>query len=183
MQKPPASLWFEGLSLHQTERNVFTNEEDGDFPNHRLYNAYLKFSPSGSMSTEIDHVKLPLQYNVQFVSAYPCTPPSPNKLQLLRHNDDGTKSDVVPGHPLHISFEYRVLPATDVLLRSYTHDSKRQEIVILDARGVSTLELFARAWCASKGEHGLVSRVGTTCIACSVREARGLGIKIVIRVG
>lgn len=183
MQRPPASLWFEGLSLQQTERNVFTNEEDGDFPNHRPYDAYLKFSPSGSMGTEVDHVKLPLRYNVHFVSAYPCTPPSPNKLQLLRHNDDGTKSDAVPGHPLHIYFEYRVLPATDILLRPYTHDSKCQEILVLDARGDSTLELFARAWCASKGEHGLVSRVGTTCIACSVREARGLGIKIVIRVG
>lgn len=182
IQKPPASLWFECLILQQTERNVFTSEEDDDSPNHRLHNAYLKFSPL-SISAKLGNIKLPLQHNVHFVSAYPCTPPPLNKLQFLRRTEDGAKSDAVPGHPLHVSFEYTMLPATDVLFRSYTPDSESQRILVLDARGDSTLELFSRAWCASKGEHGLVSRVGTTCIACSVREAKGLGIRVVIRVG
>lgn len=181
-QKPSTGLWFEGLRLQQTERNVFMSDDEDDSSNHRLYIASLHFSPS-SISAEFGRVDLELQYNVHFVSAFPCTPPSLHKLRVLRRNGEGTKQDPVPGHPLHTSFEYRMLPAAEVLLRSFNYDPKSQQILVLDARGNSTLELFSRAWCASKGEDALVSRAGTTCIACSIREAQGLGINIIIRVG
>ncbi|KFY27873.1 hypothetical protein V493_03254 [Pseudogymnoascus sp. VKM F-4281 (FW-2241)] len=47
----------------------------------------------------------------------------------------------------------------------------------------SDLEMLARAWCAEKGYNALVSRKGRNCIACSIREARALSWKIVLRFG
>jgi hypothetical protein len=47
----------------------------------------------------------------------------------------------------------------------------------------SDLEMLARAWCAEKGYNALISRRGRNCIACSTREARALGWKIVLRFG
>ncbi|ORX97744.1 hypothetical protein BCR34DRAFT_607157 [Clohesyomyces aquaticus] len=58
----------------------------------------------------------------------------------------------------------------------------QSEILILDARAANELELLARAWCAEKGFHALVGRVGRTCLACCIREARGLGVRVVVRV-
>jgi hypothetical protein len=52
---------------------------------------------------------------------------------------------------------------------------------VLDCRGKADLELLARAWCAKVGENAVVGRVGRTCLACCVREARGLGVRVVIR--
>ncbi|OAF62921.1 hypothetical protein VC83_00205 [Pseudogymnoascus destructans] len=47
----------------------------------------------------------------------------------------------------------------------------------------SDLEMLTRAWCAEKGYNALVSRKGRNCIACSIREARALSWKIVLRFG
>jgi hypothetical protein len=47
----------------------------------------------------------------------------------------------------------------------------------------SDLEMLARAWCTEKGYNALISRRGRNCIACSIREARALGWKIVLRFG
>lgn len=47
----------------------------------------------------------------------------------------------------------------------------------------SDLEMLARAWCAEKGYNALISRKGRNCIACSIREARALSWKIVLRFG
>ncbi len=47
----------------------------------------------------------------------------------------------------------------------------------------SDLEMLARAWCAENGYNALISRRGRNCIACSIREARALSWKIVLRFG
>ena len=47
----------------------------------------------------------------------------------------------------------------------------------------SDLEILARAWCSEKGYNALISRRGRNCIACSIREARALCWKIVLRFG
>ena len=60
--------------------------------------------------------------------------------------------------------------------------SEDEEVAVLDCRGNADLELLARAWCAKVGENAVVGRVGRTCLACCVREARGLGVRVVIRV-
>lgn len=76
---------------------------------------------------------------------------------------------------------------------SSTGDAKEEKkkepelepIWILDARSSNhekDKEVFARAWCAAVGVHALVGRVGRTCLACCVREARAVGVGVVIRV-
>jgi hypothetical protein len=120
-----------------------------------------------------------------------------------------TSSKPMNAHPLHKSYSHKIVLVTDVLVPDFllpfalhtsksserllalskSHDSDaetikndKKSVLVLDARASSDLELLARAWCAEKGLHALISRVGRTCLGCSVREARGLGINIVIRV-
>jgi hypothetical protein len=70
---------------------------------------------------------------------------------------------------------------------AHKQDEKEEEnlepIWILDARS-STRDkaVFARAWCAAVGVNALIGRVGRTCLACCVREARAIGVGVVIRV-
>jgi hypothetical protein len=62
-------------------------------------------------------------------------------------------------------------------------DEKHEPVWILDARSSTRdKEVFARAWCAAVGVNALIGRVGRTCLACCVREARAIGVGIVIRV-
>jgi hypothetical protein len=120
-----------------------------------------------------------------------------------------TSSKPMNAHPLHKSYPHKVVPVVDILdpdfllpfalhtsksserllALSKSHDSDmdaikndKKSVLVLDARTSSDLELLARAWCAEKGLHALISRVGRTCLGCSIREARGLGINVVIRV-
>ncbi|KAG8631201.1 hypothetical protein KVT40_000341 [Elsinoe batatas] len=60
--------------------------------------------------------------------------------------------------------------------------AKEDQVLVLDCRGSGDLQLLARAWCAKVGEHALVGRVERTCLGCCIREARALGINIVIRI-
>lgn len=112
-------------------------------------------------------------------------------------------------HPLHVSYRHKIVPATDILdsnfilpftvsankIPTYSsstllkdgHDdgadlNDRKTVLVVDARGTADLQLLARAWCAEKGFHAVIGRVERTCLACCIREARGLGINIVIRV-
>lgn len=59
----------------------------------------------------------------------------------------------------------------------------RSAFVSRKRRFGSDLEMLARAWCAEKGYNALISRRGRNCIACSIREARALSWKIVLRFG
>jgi hypothetical protein len=59
----------------------------------------------------------------------------------------------------------------------------REPVWIIDARGSHEKEAFSRAWCAAAGTSAVVSRVGQTCLACSIREARAVDVGVVIRVG
>jgi hypothetical protein len=102
-------------------------------------------------------------------------------------------------HPLHVSYRYKVIPVVDVLDSDFVapfdqhgykpEDEKEtavgndtQMVLVLDTRSSTDLQLLARAWCAEKGFHAIIGRVGRTCLACCIREARGLGVNVVIRV-
>lgn len=62
-------------------------------------------------------------------------------------------------------------------------DETLEPVWILDARSSTRdKEVFARAWCAAVGVNALIGRVGRTCLACCVREARAIGVGVVIRV-
>jgi hypothetical protein len=120
-----------------------------------------------------------------------------------------TKRKPMDVHPLHKSYTYKIVPVTDVLdpdfqppfdmhahvrtTRSPTPTgsvilplddivSDNMAVLVLDARASADMQLLARAWCAEKGYHAIIGRAGWTCIACCVREARGLGVNVVIRV-
>lgn len=115
----------------------------------------------------------------------------------------------VVAHPLHVSYRHKIVPVSEVLdpefMLPFTvsasnlptcssstllrdgHDEgaghdDHKTVLILDARDCSDRQLLARAWCAERGFHALIGRVERTCLACCVREARGLGINVVIRV-
>ena len=113
------------------------------------------------------------------------------------------KPEPMRAHPLHVSYKYKIVPVTEVLdpnfvlpftMHAYkspepTPDEEKTEhsgtesaTLVLDARASKDLELLARAWCAEKGLHAIIGRVSRTCLACCVREARGLGVNVVVRV-
>lgn len=107
---------------------------------------------------------------------------------------------ITPTHPLHIDYQYNILPVANLLstppesrpralsspkerkMSTATMSSNNEDVVVLDCRGAEDLELFARAWCAKIGENALIGKNGRTCLACCVREARALGIRVVIRI-
>ncbi|KAK1813780.1 hypothetical protein LTR12_011834 [Friedmanniomyces endolithicus] len=91
-----------------------------------------------------------------------------------------------PAHPLHKAYRYRVLAVASLLSAPDTVAPRESdgEVLVLDCRGggkAEDLEVLARAWCAKVGVHALVGREGRTCLGCCVREARGLGVWVVIR--
>jgi hypothetical protein len=148
------------------------------------FSASLSFS-SSSIGNGLQRPSITLDYLVQFISSFPCTTPSADKMLLITGVDEEATLDAIPAHPLHKSQTYQIIPAASVLAESFSFplkDAEKNDIVVLNARSNDSLELLARAWCSSRGEHALISRVGVTCLACSVREARALAVKIVIRI-
>jgi hypothetical protein len=105
-----------------------------------------------------------------------------------------------PAHPLHIDYQFDVIPVATLLstppesrpqalsspkerkMSTVTISSSDEDVVVLDCRGIEDLELLARAWCAKVGENALIGKSGRTCLACCVREARALGVSVVIRI-
>lgn len=99
-----------------------------------------------------------------------------------------------PAHPLHVGYHYEIVPVATLLssspdpLASATEraaqgnqEAMSEEVLVLDCRGTEDLEVLARAWCAKVGENAIIGRSGRTCVACCVREARALDVRIVIR--
>ncbi|KAF2130993.1 hypothetical protein P153DRAFT_208382 [Dothidotthia symphoricarpi CBS 119687] len=101
-----------------------------------------------------------------------------------------TKPIPMNAHPLHTAYKYELMPAIDVLDSEFvppfpmtgSNSSDKKAVLVLDARDSTDMQLLARAWCAEKGLHALIGRVERTCLACCIREARGLGVNVVIRV-
>ncbi|KAI5266183.1 hypothetical protein E4T47_08362 [Aureobasidium subglaciale] len=156
--------------------------------------AFLEFSTKRSSAPV--KVTLPLLYDVHFISATPCFPnisrpstpatiPASSKSRSGQHSRVASTKELPlpPTHPLHSSYALGVIPAATILADNFTDTIQLGEgTVVLDCRGTGELQLLARAWCAKVGENAVVGRVGKTCLGCCVREARGLGVKVVIRV-
>lgn len=144
-------------------------------------------------------ITFPLRYDVRFVSAQECRPPrgftpqnrdQPVTDTVSEETEQHNRRDLkrLSGHPLHKSFPYTIVPATSLspddappAAASLPHTSP--EVLVIDARGSRSKEALARAWCSSVGTHSVIGRVGRTCVACCVREARAIGVRVVIRVG
>ncbi|RMJ21887.1 hypothetical protein PHISP_07244 [Aspergillus sp. HF37] len=152
---------------------------------------------TGSSTTR--RVSFPLTYNVQFIASQECRPPFG---QVSSHGQDQEEHATtppreeqtrLPGHPLHKYYSYKhtalhSLPETrgpekSAEEKAPTTGSRRYDVIVVDARGGSNRETFARAWCASVGSHAIIGRVGRTCLACCVREAHAIKAGVVIRVG
>lgn len=131
---------------------------------------------------------IPLLHDITFISSYPCFPdprsPRPSPPPSPFSDDDGDKQlPDPPCHPLHTGYGVEIIPAASLLADSSSklEQSGGCETLVLDCRGSNELDLLARAWCAKVGENAVVGRAGRTCLACCVREASGLGVKVVIR--
>lgn len=161
--------------------------------------AGISFSLKKNSSTAPATIAFRLKYNVRFISAHECRPPlgftsRQNTTESEKTPDSSeattktwSKYQRLPGHPLHGSFPYRHV-SLESLAQCFTTPTEQgprefAEILVVDARGCRTNETFARAWCASVGHHALIGRVGRTCVACCVREARAIDVSIVVRVG
>lgn len=170
--------------------------------------AYLTFS--SPINTKLPHISVPLTYDVHFISSYPCYPvptnndshtisgPQSDNNALTLHTTYTLDTPPPPAHPLHTSYRFMTLPVATLLTAGadeqksralslpdqYAEDSdgeEDEEVAVLDCRGKADLELLARAWCAKVGENAVIGKVGRTCLACCIREARGLGVRVVIR--
>ncbi|KAK6433218.1 hypothetical protein LTR95_010603 [Oleoguttula sp. CCFEE 5521] len=155
------------------------------------------------LNPKLPSLTLTLTHDIHFISSYPCHPtPLPRSRRPTSAKAPLTLSPPVspidsltdkalpasPAHPLHVEYRYHLIPAASLLtlpavgLLRETVDGEEVEVLVLDARGSWELEVLGRAWCAQVGESAVVGKGGRTCLACCVREARGLGIRVVVRV-
>jgi hypothetical protein len=176
-----------------TPSNEFTNNDAHLSPIPTSV-ACLEFS--AKRSSRPSKVTLPLLYDVHFISATPCFPnisrpstPTINTSSTKSRSRSGTEAlstkelPAPPTHPLHCSYVIEIIPVATILADDFTDTVHLgDETVVLDCRGTGELQLLARAWCAKVGENAVVGRAGKTCLGCCVREARGLGVKVVIRI-
>lgn len=146
------------------------------------------------------NLKLSLTFDVYFISSYPCFP---KKRTQAQHpvTDPSTPVEekqlpVPPCHPLHKQYRYEVVPAASILTNGtgmynlttpVGEDATKVagaggDTLVLDCRGVADLQVLARAWCAKIGEHAIVGCSERSCLACCIREASGLGVRVVIRI-
>lgn len=157
--------------------------------------AFISFTLTLGPNESPVPITFALRFDVQFISSHECRPPLgiaayhcglfPCRSPSSMSHKAGRRARL-PGHPLHNSFRYKYVPleALPTLTVAQEAVSKTsQEVMVLDARKSSTKEALARAWCASVGCDAIISRVGRTCLSCSVREARAVEAAVVIRVG
>jgi hypothetical protein len=177
-----------------TQSDEFSNDNDAHLAPIPTSVACLEFS--AKRSSRPSKVTLPLLYDVHFISATPCFPnisrpstPTTNTSSTKSRSRSGTEAlsnkelPAPPTHPLHCSYAIEVIPVATILADDFTDTIHLgDETVVLDCRGTGELQLLARAWCAKVGENAVVGRAGKTCLGCCVREARGLGVKVVIRI-
>ncbi|KAK2765060.1 hypothetical protein FQN54_008759 [Arachnomyces sp. PD_36] len=175
--RPPRghAYYKRGSSLSSRISNVSTHPKEGDHS--------LTPESAGSTST------LP-----------PKSPTSPSSHGSHSH---------LPAHPLHASYPYlhiqlsslsSLLSPTSLSSPSIpakslpslsskagreriTPTTKMETVYILETRRSKESELYARAWCATTGNDAVIGRTGRTCLSCCIREARAVGVKVVIRVG
>ncbi|KAL2819981.1 hypothetical protein BJX63DRAFT_333548 [Aspergillus granulosus] len=203
-QRSKAEVDFHSLAF-DIEEKVRAHEQTGDKPLLKAQKATMVFSLRAGTSRSPKTVSFPLEYNVRFISSHECRPPSSRLVSYSTPGAQGrnlsTSSSPIrrkhlprlPGHPLHSSYTYRVINI-DALPELADSESGLatlprhraalwHDIMVVDARGSPEQEAFARAWCSSVGYHAVVGRVGRTCLACCIREARAVKVRVVIRVG
>ena len=160
----------------------------------RLYDATIIFAIAGESHP------LRLRYDVSFVSAFPCrSGPHPlfwdykfavasiedgldsTSVRAWLHRNTAPAPDLRRPQPRHRSSS----DVTDAYRHSGPHYARPaykdlEEVLVIEAYGVSDNEVFARSWCASRGLDALVANVKETCLGCAVREAYAACLGVVI---
>ncbi|CAG8389366.1 unnamed protein product [Penicillium salamii] len=180
---PTARVALESLTLSPNDQQK-PSEKSVLFANE----ASMSFSIA-SPGKEPVTVPFPLKYNVRFVSAHQCCPPLGVKRtddQNESHASTRPKYTRLTGHPLHQSYPYQYVALETLSTTSAPPTSQATEtfpeIMVIDARGDRDRETFARAWCASVGCHAIIGRSGRTCVACCIRQARAVEVRVVVRI-
>jgi hypothetical protein len=130
--------------------------------------------------------ELRLTYGTAFVSGHPCRPPhghttlASNKEHEHPHH---TAHERLPSHPLHKTYRFERKSIADLINASPPKAGRDQAVWLVDARGPASNDTFVRAWCSQVGKGAIISRVGKSCLSCSIREAFALELCIIIRVG
>lgn len=181
---------FHGLSLHQTDTSFELSQgpSTDSLSATPTSTANLTFSSRTSSPTT---TTIPLLHDIHFISSYPCFPDPrcssraslPPPSSPFSYTGEDKQLPDPPCHPLHTSYGMEIIPAATLLSDTSTklEQTGDSNTLVLDCRGSNELDLLARAWCARVGENAVVGKAGRTCLACCVREASGLGVKVVIR--
>ena len=180
---------YEGMTLQPTDINFELSPEQGT-PVDGLEplstsTVYLNFT---SKSSKRMKMAIPLLYDVHFVSSLPCFPENRTRVSSSRNSlhppcpTDEKELPDTPCHPLHSGYSMEVVPAATLLSCAEESFQGGEQTLVLDCRGSNELEMMSRAWCAKIGENALVGKTDRTCLSCCVREACGLGLRIVIRI-
>ncbi|KAL2832281.1 hypothetical protein BJY01DRAFT_225997 [Aspergillus pseudoustus] len=202
-RRSKAKIEFHSLAFDVQEKVQEQQQAGGRRPV-KAQKATTVFSLRAGRRRTLKSVSFPLVYNVRFISSQECRPPS----RLVSYSTPGAQSKSsstssspirrkhlprLPGHPLHSSYAYRVINIDS--LREFAESESGlatlelhravhwHDIMVVDARGGPDQEAFARAWCSSVGYDAVVGRVNRTCLACCIREARAVKVRVVIRVG
>lgn len=155
----------------------------------RAMTASLKLKVVAAGSTESTVIDWDLTHDVHFVSAHACRVPDmraffPGEKSLGDPKQES--SEALHSHLLHKSFRHSVKTMHDLVTWAPEETRKSSqridEVYVVDARGKESNEVLVRAWCSKVGRHALVSRMGRTCLSCSIREASALAISVVIRI-
>lgn len=119
-----------------------------------------------------------LRHDVFFITSFPCIEPHSSIEGLKTDPGEHKKSS----HPLHKEFIYDILSVESVVQENVEMKGIGRTLVV-EAGGIQKdREVLARAWCAERGTHAIIGGRGRTCLGCCIREARALGIWVVIRV-
>jgi hypothetical protein len=177
------TLWVQ-LGALRLEPNTPTANALANDP---ILSANIDFNLQIDGGSGMESHNIPLVHLVQYVSAWPCTPPSVSILKRVIESENSPAeeaTELTPAHPLHASYQYRQLRASDLLdAKLDIEQGPGNQVLVIDARGDAVSELLSRAWCSSVGLDALIARVGTTCLGCAIREASGLGLRVLIRIG
>jgi hypothetical protein len=167
----------------------------------RTFDAAIVFAFAGTS------LPMSLRYNVDFIYAFPCLG-GPHalyheyKYRIVKVDEGladlhnwGQRNRISRSSrrssPGVLDLDSRALAVTNsASLRSRSEsphvNASRQleEVLVIEAFGVSDNEVFARAWCAQWGVSSIIANVrekgGTTCMACAVREAYAACVSVVI---
>jgi hypothetical protein len=149
--------------------------------------ATVQFSMKTTDEPSTLEVIFRLIHDVYFVSAHPCRPPHGHAV----HTSSGgavhpthEHGESLPSHPLHQSYRYVFKTVHDLVSATPpNHLDPKEAVWVIDARRSRDKDIFVRAWCSQVGRQAIVSRIGRTCLSCSIREARAIEVGVIIRVG